>query len=68
MVQIMLNWGLCKGHAVIPKAASSSHQKENIDIFDFELTSTEIEEIDKLNRNIRFGNKFDCFENFDCFA
>ena len=25
VVQIMLNWGLCRGHAVIPKAASLVH-------------------------------------------
>ena len=34
-VQIMLNWGLCKGHVVIPKAANFEHQLENLDVFDF---------------------------------
>ena len=56
MVQIMLNWGLCKGHAVIPKAAKSEHQKENMDIFDFKLTDEEIMKIDKLNKDVRFSN------------
>ena len=41
-VQIMLNWGLSKGHAVIPKANSLGHQQENFNIFDFELTDDEM--------------------------
>lgn len=54
--QIMLNWGLCKGHVVIPKAASASHQVENLDIFDFRLTEKEIEKVDKLDQTIRGCN------------
>jgi diketogulonate reductase-like aldo/keto reductase len=45
VVQIMLNWGLCKGHVVIPKANGLGHQKENINIFDFKLTDEELAQI-----------------------
>ena len=37
----MLNWGLCQGHAVIPKASSLIHQQENMNVFDFELSKEE---------------------------
>ena len=66
--QIMLNWGLCKNHVVIPKAASPLHQAENIDIFDFRLTEKEIEKIDQLDKTIRGCNKLAHFEGFDTFA
>jgi len=48
-VQIMLNWGLCKGHAVIPKANGLEHQKDNLNVFDFELTDQEMDEIANLD-------------------
>jgi len=64
----MLNWGLAKGHTVIPKASSLGHQKENLDIFDFRLTDEEIKKVDELDRNIRGCNKLEFLEGFDCFA
>ena len=67
-IQIMLNWGLAKGHVVIPKATSLEHQKQNLDVFDFRLTDEEIKKVDELNRGIRGCNKFDWLEGFDCFA
>lgn len=66
--QIMLNWGLCKGHVVIPKAASASHQVENLDVFDFRLTEDEIASVDQLDRTLRGCNLFVNFEGFDSFA
>lgn len=27
--QVLLNWGLCRGHTVIPKASNLDHQAEN---------------------------------------
>lgn len=68
VVQVMLNWGLCKGHCVIPKAAGLDHQKENIEIYDFKLTEEEIKGIDNLDKRIRLCNKFEMTEKFDCFA
>jgi len=68
VVQVMLNWGICRGHAVIPKAQSPKYQQENMEIFDFKLTDKEIESINTLNTGRRlcvklakFGNGFDVF-------
>jgi len=52
-IQIMLNWGLCRGHVVIPGSKGLEHQKENINIFDFRLTEEEIEQINKNDSGIR---------------
>ena len=42
------------GNIVIPGASNPDHIKANIDIFDFELTAEEMEEIAKLNKNKRY--------------
>jgi diketogulonate reductase-like aldo/keto reductase len=56
VVQIMLNWGLCRGHLVIPKAISPDHQKENTAVFDFKLSEMEMSDIAKLDKGIRLCN------------
>ncbi len=38
---------------IIPKSRNPERLKENIDLFDFELTNAEMEDINKLNRNAR---------------
>jgi diketogulonate reductase-like aldo/keto reductase len=38
--------------AVIPKASSYEHLKENISIFDFELDESDMKAIENLNENV----------------
>ncbi len=47
--QIMLRWAVQKDVIPIPKSKSEDRIHENINIFDFELTQTEIEELDSLS-------------------
>ena len=48
--QVALHWLIQLGNvAVIPKASGERHQKENMDIFDFELTTDELESIKKMS-------------------
>lgn len=49
--QVILRWNLQRNVIVIPGSSNPSHMKENMDIFDFELTSEDMENISKLNRN-----------------
>jgi diketogulonate reductase-like aldo/keto reductase len=49
--QVLLRWGIQLGNIVIPKAAEASHIRENIDIFDFELTKKEMTALSELNQN-----------------
>jgi 2,5-diketo-D-gluconate reductase B len=52
--QVALRWQLQQDDVVtIPKAASSGHRKANFDIFDFELTEDEMQEVSKLARGDR---------------
>lgn len=53
-VQIILRWHIQAGNIVIPGATNPEHIKANIDIFDFELTDEEMQEIAKVNKNTRY--------------
>lgn len=55
-VQVILRWHIQKGHIVFPKTTNPQHMKDNIDIFDFELTDEEMKAIDALNKNKRYFN------------
>ncbi|ORX86274.1 2,5-didehydrogluconate reductase [Anaeromyces robustus] len=48
-VQIILRWHIQYGNIVIPKSSNPVHIKENFEIFDFELSPEEMEEIKKLD-------------------
>jgi diketogulonate reductase-like aldo/keto reductase len=47
---VILRWHLQLGAIPIPKASSSQHQRENMDIFDFELSEEEMNTICGLTR------------------
>ena len=55
-VQIILRWQLQEGNIVFPKSTNPAHLKENIDIFDFELTEDEMNQIRELDKGVRFFN------------
>ncbi|MBQ8451932.1 MAG: aldo/keto reductase [Clostridia bacterium] len=54
--QIILKWHTQMQFIVIPGARSENHIKQNIDLFDFELTKEEMAEIAKLDKNSRYYN------------
>jgi len=47
--QVLLRWALQKGVAVIPKASSVEHLRENRDVFDFELYNGDMDKLDALD-------------------
>ncbi len=49
--QVILRWNLQKGVVVIPGSSDPDHIRENLDLFDFELTDEEMEQINALDRN-----------------
>lgn len=59
--QVVLRWDLQNGVVTIPKSVNPVRQKENADIFDFELNADEVAQISALNRDHRFGPDPDNF-------
>jgi diketogulonate reductase-like aldo/keto reductase len=53
--QVMLRWGLQLGRSVIPKSTKPERIAENIDVFDFELSTDQMAAIDTLDTNHRGG-------------
>ena len=52
--QIILRWHVQSENIVIPGSKNSQHVKDNIDIFDFELTAEEMIKISNINKNKRY--------------
>ncbi|MFT8322032.1 MAG: aldo/keto reductase [Bacillus sp. (in: firmicutes)] len=57
--QIILRWHLQNDIIVIPKSVSPKRLKENADIFNFQLSMEEMNQIDQLNMNERTGKNPD---------
>ena len=53
--QVVLRWHLQIGNVVIPKSVTPARIRENIDVFDFELSPREMAAIGDLNRGGRIG-------------
>ena len=54
--QVVLRWHLQMGYIVIPGSRNKDHILDNINVFDFELTSEEMERIHQLDGTGRFFN------------
>ena len=54
--QIILRWHIQAGFVVFPKSTNPVHIKENFDIFNFNLTNEEMNEINKMGKTKRFYN------------
>ncbi|HLR53173.1 MAG TPA: aldo/keto reductase [Pseudogracilibacillus sp.] len=53
--QIILRWHVQEDSLIIPKSVTPSRIKENINIFDFELSIEDMKAIQKLDSNTRVG-------------
>ena len=49
--QVILRWDLQRGIVVIPGSSNPEHIRENLDLFGFELTSEDMEQITVLDRD-----------------
>ena len=54
--QVILRWHIQEGFSVIQGATNPNYIKENIQIFDFELTDEEMQTMHSLNKEQRFFN------------
>ncbi|MFK8115575.1 MAG: aldo/keto reductase [Rubripirellula sp.] len=66
--QVLLRWGVQRGTSVVPKTSNVDRLKENMAVFDFELSDDQISQITGLNRNRRFNDPGDfCEAAFNTF-
>ncbi len=59
VAQVIIRWHLQLGNLVIPKTSNPDRLAENIDVFDFELSSHDMSRIATLNTNTRTGTNPD---------
>ena len=57
--QIILRWHIEKGNIIFPQSSNPAHIKQNANIFDFRLTTEEIEQIDGLKREPIYTAKWE---------
>ena len=60
--QVVMRWGIQHGTAIVPKTLNLERLRENLALFDFELTADEMKTISGLNRNRRFNDPGDFAE------
>ena len=57
--QILIRWALDKGFITIPKSQHDNRITENANVFDFQLTSEEIETFDSFGRKEKIVTGWD---------
>ncbi|ASI34408.1 MULTISPECIES: aldo/keto reductase [unclassified Exiguobacterium] len=57
--QVILRWHIQHGIIAIPKSVTPSRIRENLAVFDFELSAPEMQQLDALNQNQRTGSNPD---------
>ena len=59
--QVVLRWHLQLGNIVFPKSMKPERMRENIDVFDFDLSNDDMDAVSALDRNERTGPDPDDF-------
>lgn len=53
--QVILRWHLDRGFIALPKSTNAQRQRQNLDVFDFQLTPAQRAAIDAANTGVRVG-------------
>lgn len=62
VAQIILRWELQENIIVIPKSSNKDRITENADVFDFELSAEDINRMNAINKDLRYGMNPDDFD------
>ena len=60
--QVVLRWTLQRGDIVFPKSSAPERMRENLEVFDFELTDPQMRAISALHKGTRSGPDPDVFD------
>lgn len=60
--QVVLRWVLQRGDIVFPKSSSPARMRENLELFDFELTDEQMASVSALHNGTRSGPDPDVFD------
>lgn len=60
--QVVLRWSLQRGDIVFPKSSDPARMRENLEVFDFELTGEQMASISALHTGTRSGPDPDVFD------
>lgn len=66
--QVVLRWVTQRGIAIIPKSNTQSRLEENLNVCNFDLEESELEEISALDKGLRFNNPTDYLSTLHIFA
>ena len=64
LAQVSLRWAIQHGLRVLPKSIKKERIQENITIFDFELTTEEMQRIDSLDKDYHSGPRSDLMYHY----
>ncbi|MET0700493.1 MAG: aldo/keto reductase [Mycobacterium sp.] len=59
--QVVIRWSLALGNVVIPRSSSAERIAENFDVFDFELSTQDIDALNALDDGTRFRGHPDTY-------
>lgn len=62
VAQVVLRWAIQRGDIVFPKASSVERLRENLDIFDFELSDADMAAVSDRDASMRIGPDPDTFD------
>ena len=54
--QVIIRWHIQEGFSVIPGSSNPAHIQENIEVFDFELSEAEMQQMRALDKEARYFN------------
>ena len=57
--QVLLRWGVQRGTSVVPKSSRVDRMRENLQVFDFELTEDQMDTLNAMNQDRRFNDPGD---------